>query len=261
MLSVNSRLELHLADGCNLHCRGCNHFSDFLKGGLLSLEDARAQLEPWSKRIALNQLTLLGGEPALNPQLVSIIRLARQLFPTTPISVVTNGFLLNRHADLGVCLLESDVLLNVSIHSRTFSYAERFEAVARLLDKWKSMGVSINVWESWKFWISVYRGTPPDLKPFAEGSPRTSWKACKAVSYRCAQLRNGCIWKCPLVAYLPLVKQASPDLDSRWSEALEYLPLEPTATDGQILEFFSREEESVCGLCPSTTPEFEGGCE
>ena len=101
MVTVPSRLEFHLADGCNLHCSGCNHFSDVVVGGIVSLEEVREQLEPWSKRIDIQELSLLGGEPSLNPNLPQIADLARSLFPTTPI-VMDNGIVVfDDYHDIG----------------------------------------------------------------------------------------------------------------------------------------------------------------
>ena len=58
---------------------------------------------------------------------------------------------------------------------------------------------------------------------------------------------NGLIYKCAPLAYLPLQKEKYPNLSDKWNHYLKYVPLTP---DGDIEEFFSREAESVCSMCP-----------
>jgi hypothetical protein len=257
MLDVNSRLEVHLVDGCNLRCQGCNHFSDLTKLGIKSLDEMASQLEPWSRRIAIQELSLLGGEPTLNPDLIAIIELSRRLFPETPISILTNGFLLDRHAGLESCLKQAGVKLNVSVHENSQNYRDRFQSTVDLLARWKRYGVKVEVWDTWQRWTDAYIGSREELRPFAHGNQAAAWSSCKIINYKFAQLRNGCIWKCPLVAYLPLVKEEKPELDSRWAPVFAYQPLKPSASDLEISEFFARKDEFVCSCCPVNPPVYE----
>jgi MoaA/NifB/PqqE/SkfB family radical SAM enzyme len=249
MIYVGARLEFHLTDNCNLACLGCNHFSDQLSGGTQAKVALESQLVPWSERVVFREVTLLGGEPTLNSELVSIVRMVRQLFPATPITMVSNGFALARHNGLEDALRDLKVTLNISVHEDSPAYKRRLEPILRLVEKWKSRGITVNVWESWRYWESLYQGVGETIMPVGNGDSKAAWKVCSAARYRCFQLRNGAIWKCPMLAYLPLLKKRYPSLSAVWDASLKYEPLKPTASDSEIVQFFQCEAEDVCGLC------------
>ena len=89
------KLEVHLADHCNLNCKGCDHFSPISEMSFLDVE----QYEKDIKRIGmiagdyLEHLFLLGGEPLLNREIVRILEISRR-YLSCPIYIVTNGILL-----------------------------------------------------------------------------------------------------------------------------------------------------------------------
>lgn len=89
-------MEFHLADHCNLNCKGCAHFSNLVP------EPVFADLEQFEKdcrRLSelfsnIQQFFLLGGEPLLNKNISSFIKVARNSFPYARICIVTNGLLM-----------------------------------------------------------------------------------------------------------------------------------------------------------------------
>ena len=80
---VLHNLELHLSHACNLRCINCSHFSDLNLKGFLSVQTADDWMGLWSGRLRPHRFTLLGGEPTLNPDLSSIVRLARRHWPAS----------------------------------------------------------------------------------------------------------------------------------------------------------------------------------
>jgi hypothetical protein len=58
------------------------------------------------------------------------------------------------------------------------------------------------------------------------------------------------------LAYLKL-QDAKYQLSANWQPYLSYAPLEPGCSDEALEEFFSREEESHCGMCPANPQRFE----
>src|SRR5262245_41927815 len=93
------KLEMHLADRCNLRCESCSHYSNYAGGGILAFEVGSAWLKSWSMRLEPVHFSFLGGEPLLNPAVPQFLRLARELWPHTAIRLVTNGLLLDRGDD------------------------------------------------------------------------------------------------------------------------------------------------------------------
>ncbi len=86
------------------------------------------------------------------------------------------------------------------------------------------------------------------MQPFADGKPRQSWSHCPAKT--CPQIFEGRIWKCAPLAYLRM-QDAKYRLSSSWAPYLQYSPLDPACTDVELVEFFRREDEPVCGMCPA----------
>jgi hypothetical protein len=98
------QFEYHLADHCNLNCKGCTHFSNLVLEPVFADKEQLArdliQLKKYFSYV--HYFYLLGGEPLLNPELGEYVRLFRQNLPYTQLTIVTNGIL--------VPLLKEDVL-------------------------------------------------------------------------------------------------------------------------------------------------------
>lgn len=91
-------LEFHVADHCNLNCKYCTHYSPLVTEPVFTdYERFATDLHQLKKYIAdIGVIRILGGEPLLNPRLGSFITLARELYPASIITIVTNGLLIDR---------------------------------------------------------------------------------------------------------------------------------------------------------------------
>jgi hypothetical protein len=86
-------LETHLADHCNLNCKGCSHFAPLVTG------EAFTDIEVFKRDMTrlrqlfdtIYEIRLMGGEPLLHPGLLSFFETARQTFPKARIALFTNG--------------------------------------------------------------------------------------------------------------------------------------------------------------------------
>lgn len=248
-------LEIHLTHSCNLSCSNCSHFSNYRHSGLLAVESAREQFEVWAKRLAPAQVSLLGGEPSIHPRLTEFVYLARECFPDCPkILLVSNGWFLANHPQLPAALLASDVELHVSVHHLGPRYQAKVSEVAALIEKWREGYPFSFVWrESYTKWRRIFPTEGKDLRPYNDMNPRLSWEKCP--SKRCTQLYEGCLWKCPQAAYLKLMDKKF-SLSEQWSPYLAYRPLAPTCSDEELADFFAREEESICSMCPASIDYF-----
>jgi organic radical activating enzyme len=95
------RFEVHLSDHCNLNCVSCDHFSPLAEKKFLDVSvferDCKRLSELTKGHIDL--IDLLGGEPLLHPELITIMSIARKYF-TGRINIVTNGILLLKQEEL-----------------------------------------------------------------------------------------------------------------------------------------------------------------
>jgi MoaA/NifB/PqqE/SkfB family radical SAM enzyme len=96
------RFETHLADHCNLNCKGCDHFSPLANKKLHDLDifekDCRRISELTKGRIEM--LGLLGGEPLLHPDINKFMDVARKYFKSCKILITTNGTLLLKQDEI-----------------------------------------------------------------------------------------------------------------------------------------------------------------
>lgn len=134
LLPTLKYLEMHVANGCNLNCKGCTHFSNlYQKNDLVDLEDFSKQLEILSKKCNLLKLRLMGGEPLLNPQIERYLETARCNFPTTELYLVTNGLLLlSKHEEFFDKLKELHIIVCISWYPPT---AGKRDEILRKLDE------------------------------------------------------------------------------------------------------------------------------
>lgn len=243
-------LELHVAHSCNLACESCSHYSNHRHRGIVGLAEAERWIAPWRHRIEPDEFTLLGGEPTINPDFSEFVPMIRRAWPRARLRLVTNGFLLARHPELPRRLAEAGrARLIVSIHHETPAYLARLAPTLALVERWRGeYGIDIGFYRSTERWTRRYHGHGAAMMPFADGDPRSSWTHCPA--RYCPQLFEGAVWKCAALAYLRM-QDGKFGLHDSWQPYLGYEPLRPDCSDAERDEFFSREDEPQCGMCPA----------
>jgi len=253
---VFQTLEMHVAHGCNLTCESCSHYSNHAHAGIVSVEEADRWMRPWSRRVAVGEFTLLGGEPTIHPELPRFVGLVRRHWPQAHIKIISNGFFLHRHPTLpAVLAADGNAHLVVSIHHDSAEYRERLEPIFALLAEWRrDHRVRVEMRPSQKMWTRRYQGFGDGMLPFEDGDHRASWQACPA--RYCKQLHDGRIWKCAPLAYLPMQKTKY-RLSEKWDPYLAYRPLEPGCSRAELKTFSALEDEAACGMCSSEPRRFE----
>jgi len=243
-----TRLEMHVTHSCNLSCESCSHYSNHNHRGHLALAEADRWMSAWSRRIAVEEFHLLGGEPTIHPDLPGFLTLARRHWPDAFIRIRTNGFFLHRHPELPAQLVAAGhTAISVAVHHDSPEYRERLRPMFELLERWqREFPILVEVDQAFNNWTKRYEGFGATMQPFEDSAPRASWEICPAKD--CKQLFEGKIWKCAPLAYLKLQKQKY-ELSSKWDAYLRYEPLEPTCSDRQLRLFMAREDESYCGMC------------
>ncbi len=257
---VYTRLQIHVTHACNFTCESCVHFSNHGHSGHLSPEDADHQMGLWSPRLDPRCFVLMGGEPTTNPKLIEIVEVAGRHFPNKKIELTTNGYFLDRFPDLGKAMGAANARkIKVSQHSDEPEYLERFHRAVELARSWsRKYGVRVFVEDfrsrKQKPWTRRYHGYGSAMMPFTDGDPESSWKICP--SKWCIQIHETKLWKCPVLAYLPMQAEKF-KLSSAWDLGLSYQALAPGCSDSELLEFCNRKSETYCGLCPATPRPFQ----
>ncbi len=256
MIEIDN-LEFHAAHACNLYCSQCSHYSNFHTGGIVSVEEARANFSAWAGRLKPGRIAILGGEPTLNPNLIEILRIARNAFPKSIGLFVTNGFFLDRHPELPRALIDNGFRMDVSQHGNAPEYRSKFELVLELLDQWRVANpeLDIRLRLSHKGWRRQYHVQDGKPIPF-QSHPQAAWRIC--MQRTCTQLFQRCLWKCPALAYFAMMErklclEAMPE----WQLFRDYKACSPTVSDEEVRVFLETQEIPQCGLCPARKIPFE----
>ncbi len=240
--------EIHASHACNLTCESCSHFSNSGHRGVVSVAAIEAWLQPWQHRLAPHLIRFLGGEPSLNPELGQLLLLAKKYFPNTHVALTTNGFFLHKHPELPAIIKQIGGSMHWTVHDDSPAYNAKAVEIARLLAGWSAdFQIPITSENSWERWTRRHKGAGAGVMPFQDGNPRASWENC--ICKTCRQLFEGRLWKCAPAAYLQLQKRTHA-LDAAWDAYLKYEGLQASCSDAELLAFFEREDEAICGMCP-----------
>lgn len=251
-------LEWHAAHACNFTCESCTHYSNHGINKVVSYLTLKKWLLNWNKRIVPLRMAVLGGEPLINKEILDIIYLGREMWNegNNYYEIVTNGFLLHKYPDLPKVLKETNCVLSISIHGNTPEYNKRIDEVKNLVNEWiKEFGIKVNPIDYSINWLRTYRGFGDQIEPYEDNNYQKSWDNCPS-GQECFQLFEECLYKCSSLAYLPLLEEKF-KLSHKWDMYLKYKPLSPNCSDNQIVEFFQKQAESYCSMCPSKLETFE----
>jgi len=180
-------LETHVADICNLKCKGCMYFSNIAtKANFPDLEDFERDFARLSELFAnIFIIRLMGGEPLMNPGLKEYIRIVRHYFPASEIRIVSNALLVPRQGEeLWKAMRDNYVGMDISPYPPTI---QNIEEIKGILDR---EGIPYgNISDTLHRFRKSLTLTPTN-------DPAESVQICQ--SSHCHFLRKGKIAKCPL---------------------------------------------------------------
>mgnify|MGYP003335086913 FL=1 len=111
-------LELMLTQVCNLSCAGCSTYSDYNHRGYQDWKKTSEWLGQWLERIAIEDIGFMGGEPLINPTVMTWLNGVRKLLPASRIRFPTNGLILDRHWDVVEWLYnDGNAVLKITNHT------------------------------------------------------------------------------------------------------------------------------------------------
>jgi len=244
MIKLRPVLEIYITNVCNLECRGCNRFNNYNFKGHLYWDDYADDFERWSTRIDADTITVIGGEPALNPDLEKWIMNLRRLWPTTQIMIQTNGtYIRPNFKDFWK---KYEAGFAVSLHDPKIS--------EEIMARWKH-----EFGEYYDNFLQgfIFQGTTivKNQNHFVlhDSERELAFKYCSVKTDH--TVFRGKLYKCPTMA---LISEFSHQFDLRLTEKQRelidsYTPLESTCSDDELNKFVSDRDKSInqCEICPS----------
>ena len=234
-------LDISATIGCNLSCKGCNHFSNyFAPGSKLNTDSLLKDIETILPRIDIGRVSVIGGEPLLNPRCEEIVNACRS-YTNSPVYLYTNGLLLLQNEDwIKRALEDRRVFLRISIH---------LPEVVDIIKKFNHPKVLVTEHHTGKDrWFDSIRKRDGKVYPYNQNRIAKSFQVCSCPN---AQLYNGRLWKCPNTAFLrELLSVTGQSDDSEWQEYIvDGIPVD--CSDKELTKFCSnsRIPENVCNMC------------
>ena len=114
-----NKIEFYITNVCNLNCDNCNRLNNYRFSGHQLWADYADIYAEWAEKVDIGKITILGGEPTLNPSLIEWIEGIRKLWPTSKLDVLTNGTRLHNVLEkLYPVLLKNKATLSIATHNR-----------------------------------------------------------------------------------------------------------------------------------------------
>lgn len=239
MIEFAPVIEVYITNICNLACRGCNRFNNYNFKGHQYWETHATEMEAWAQRITSPKITIIGGEPTLNPDLETWASNLRRLWPDSTIMVQTNGTYIR--PNFATFWGKYEVGFTISLHDRTTADS--------IKQTWKDLGFPI---EAFIFRQAAVINNNGHYKVHNSTDITLAFGACD-MKYD-HTLSNGKLYKCPTMSTLPdFVEQFNVDLTPRQQELLSsYQPLSADCSDEELVLFANTREHPIeqCEFCP-----------
>lgn len=246
-IHLGPTLEFYITNQCNLSCSRCNRFNDYDFQGHFYWEDHARDYITWAHRIDADLITVLGGEPTLNPGLENWISNIRTNWPNTPIMIQTNG-LGQWHTKKQYYWDQYQVGFGVSAHSQNLR-----TKLQQNWDQHRLVGQQ-SVFAAYKFSEATVVQRNGKLTVH-RSDPKISFDSCTIKHSH--TLFQGKLYKCPMGAVLPIFReQQKVHLDPDQEELLKNYHWLASDCSDEDLELFVRSREqpiAQCALCPEKT--------
>lgn len=266
MIPVN-RLQVYVTHSCNLSCEHCLSFNNFRINGLYRWEHSRERILQWSQRITVEDMTIIGGEPLLHPDIDRWVCGVRECFPAVEdFKICTNGSLLGRtDPDLLRGWQRLGVILEVHCHSAVHweqawavlldlfpgAVCEQFTDRAALHSaeirvEWQGRLLAI-VRQSYRFLPNSVRTLGAAGLEFYHTDPVAAHRSCEIRD--CHYLVDGLMYKCGVVAAGATAQGLR--VEPRAAQLFRsYTPVDPLDPDLESAVSGLLDPAEVCSLCP-----------
>jgi len=277
-------VEFYITNVCNLTCENCNRFNNYNFSGWQKWSDHEAEYTEWAKKLRLQRITILGGEPLLNPTICDWVEGINRLWDKG-VQILTNGTRLNQVPNLYDRISKWQGThpgirnwIGISLHNNN-DLEKCFEEVRKFLqgnirqysrqqntpeENWTwgadhafidENNMRVHVWLQDSFYPAAVTRTPIGKFGLYNNTPELAHKHCGFAMFNCHHFIRGKLYKCGPVALFPEFDQQFgfeiSDDDRRLLNG--YQPLAIQEFDERGAEFLAHIGDVIpqCKFCPS----------
>lgn len=210
-----NKAEFYITNVCNLTCDHCNRFNNYKFTGWQRWQDYQAVYQQWGQVLDIKQITVLGGEPLLNPTILEWIYGLSEIWQE--VQVLTNGTRINHVPGLYEALYRKRAWLGISLHNLNELEAiecelEQFMTVPirrTVLDPVEnqgdfvyqdSVGIEIRLWIQNQFQQSAIKINDQGQLTLHSSDPDQAHSLCSFAQWQCYHFISGQLYKCGPVA-------------------------------------------------------------
>lgn len=275
---LENKVDFYITNVCNLTCENCNRFNNHKFSGWQDWYEYEPIYTEWAKRVKLNAITIMGGEPFLNPTLPDWVRGLNKIFGID-VQILTNGTRFKQAKGLYAALAERiDIPRNsigVSVHSMDdlkkteediLSFLEPpVERIPPNTSYWRAnLGgfrdnndIAVTLVKADTFGEStvrrIYHNMQPSLTVY-NSDPVLAHQRCSFAIWKSYHFIRGKLYKCAPVALLPeFVEQNKMFLTPEQKKLIHsYKPLTIDNYDEYSEEFWRELNNPIpqCAMCP-----------
>jgi organic radical activating enzyme len=262
--------EFYITNVCNLTCNGCNRFNSFRIKGWQAWSQYKSIYEKWSQQLNIGIISIMGGEPLLNPEFYQWVDGLSKLWPHSAIIIATNGTQLDRHKKFYDVMLDNKkISLNVSLHNKMqkkkiidkvknflcfpFQYEADTTRYRESLSITDANGVTIKIFYNWWFHQgAIIRDQQIDRYTLHNSDPIKAHTICH--SKTCHHFDQGRLYKCgPAALFQVFDQQIGLDLSDEDRKLMEHV--NSLSVDDPLdvkRQFIDKIKEPIpqCKFCP-----------
>lgn len=112
-------IAVYITNVCGMACEGCVSFNNYILKGHYDWAASKEKINKWGELVDIRQITIIGGEPFLHPNLLDWVKGIRAAWPSCKdIRVVTGltGKNLLRYKSLITEIIKENVAIQISVH-------------------------------------------------------------------------------------------------------------------------------------------------
>lgn len=186
-------LEVVITAHCNLRCRACAYLSPVMPTVTIPPGQIQRDLSALARCYHASEARVLGGEPLLHPELVTVLQAVRASGVSDRVRVITNGLLLPRMPASFWHLVDE---ISVSMYPGRELDGDTVTDAASTATKY---GVRLRT-KYFRYFRESYAELGTDDPTLVERIYRT----CQMANvWRCNTVLNGYLYRCPQSAFLP----------------------------------------------------------